>query len=139
MQLAVGLLADVAVLLLVGQLPRGLGGVFRLEALRRVHVRRREHRPVAEHADAGVGEHRLVGADARVALLLALRLGEPAALDDIGVEDVCRRLEQAGALVDRQRAEQAAVVRDRLEQLGCLPELRRRLVACGLRIAVFGR
>ena len=113
--------------------------ILRLEALRRVDVRRREHRPVAEHADAGVGEHRLVGADARVALLLALRLREPAALDDIGVEDVGRRLEQARALLDRQRAEQAAVVRDRLEQLRCLAQLRRGLVGRGLRIAVFGR
>ena len=117
-QLAVGLLADVAVLLLDRLARRRCSRSVRLEALRRVDVRRREHRPLAQHADAGVGEHRLVGADARVALLLALRLREAAALDDVGVEDVGRGREQARALLDRQRAEQAAVARDRLEQLG---------------------
>ena len=142
-ELAVGLLADVAVLFLV-RLPRRLGvalgfvAVVRLEALRWVHVRRREHRPLAEHSDARVGEQRLVGADARVPLLLALGLREPAPLNDIGVEDIRGCREQARALVDRQAAEQTAVVGHRLEQLGCLAQLCGDLVARVPCVGVFG-
>jgi hypothetical protein len=65
-----------------------------------------------------------------------LRL-EPAALHDVGVEDVGRGREQARALLDGQSAEETAVVRDRLEQLGCLAQLRRDLVVRRLRIPVF--
>ena len=59
--LDVELLADVAVLRLDHLAELGLVvDVGLLEAGRREDVRRREHRLLAQHADAGLGEHRLV-------------------------------------------------------------------------------
>ena len=111
-ELPVGLLADVAVLLLERLARSALASSPASKLLRRVDVRRREHRLLAQDADPGVGEQRLVGADARVTLLLALRLREATALDDVRVEDIGCRREQPRALLDRERAEQPAVARD---------------------------
>ena len=116
MQLAVRLLADVAVLLL--DVARARASTSGSKASRgytfgvvNTGLSRSTRMPVSASIDSSAR-------DARVALLLALRLREPAPLDDVRVEDVGRRREQPRALLDRQRAEQAAVVRDRLEQLG---------------------
>ena len=102
--------------------------VFGLEALRWIDVRRREHRPFSENADSRLGQERLVGVDRRVLLGLALRLGEAAPLNGIRVEDVGGRSEKSRPFLERQRSEQAAVMCERLEQLGCRPQLRRGLL-----------
>ena len=125
MHLEVVLLADVAVLRcdqlsLLGVVADG----FLLEAGRREHVGRREHRLLAQHPDAGPGEHGLVPLELGRLLLAPHRLPPPPPLHEIGVVDVPGSRKQPGSLLHRQRAQQAAVADDRLEQLGRLLKAR---------------
>ncbi len=128
MDLGVLLLADVAVLRLDQLAQLGLVDVGLLEVRRRHDVRRRVHRLLAQHADAGLRERRLVARELRRLLLAAQRLGPEAALHEVGVVDVAGGGEQPRAFLDRERAEQAAVADDRLEQLGRLPQARGEVV-----------
>ena len=118
-------------MLLLGRLADIDRLVGRREALRRVDVRGREHGLLPQDADARVGELRFVGPDALGSLLLAFRLRVAASLDGIRVEDVGSGVQEAGSLLDRERAEHAAIAGDRLEQLGCYPQPLGRVGLCG--------
>ena len=118
-QLDVVLLADVAVLRL-DRLPE-LGVVLDVDLLepgRREDVGRGVDRLLAQNADAGLGEHRLVAVEPGRLLLAPDDLVEPPSLDDVGVVHVPGRGEQPRPLLERQRLEQAPVADDRLEEVG---------------------
>ena len=122
MDVAVELLADVAVLRLDDLAELGIVVHLRLLELRRwKDVRRREDRLLAQHPDPGLREHALVALELRGLLLPLHRLAPLAPGDEIGIEDVPGRGKQPGPFLFRQRREQAAVANDRLQQLrGCL-------------------
>ena len=105
-------------MLLLRRLARSRDLVRRLEVPRRIDVRRREDRLLPQDTDTRVGELGLVLADARGALLLALLLRVPAALDGVGIEHVGSGREESRPLLDRERPEHPAVARDRFEELG---------------------
>ena len=118
-QLDVVLLADVAVLR--RDRLAELGIVLHFDLLEPggwEHVRRRVDRLVAQDADAGLGEHRLVAAEPGRLLLAPHDLVEPPSLDDVRVVDVAGRSQQPRPLLERQRLEQAPVADDRFEHLG---------------------
>ena len=119
MQLEVVLLAHVAVLRR-DRLPE-LGIVLHVALLEpgwREHVRRRVDRLVAQEADAGLGEHRLVATQPGSLLLAPHDLVESPPLDDVGIVDVPGRGEQPSPFLQGQRLEQAPVADDRFEHVG---------------------
>ena len=119
--LEVALLADVAVLRLDDLAEvRIVRHVGLLEPGGREDVGRREHRLLAQHADAGLGEHRLVALELARLLPAADGLAPLPALGDVGVEDVARGVQQPRALLRRERREQAAIARELLEHVGGL-------------------
>jgi hypothetical protein len=122
-QLDVVLLADVAVLRR-GRLPelRLALHLDLLEAGRRKDVRRRVDGLLAQKADPGLGEQRLVASQPGLLPLAPDDLVETAPLDDVRVVDVPGRCEQPCSLLERQRLEQAPVADDRLERLGRSPQ-----------------
>ena len=120
--LDVALLADVAVLEIDHLSALGVVDLALHEVVRREHVRRREHRLLAQDADARLGEHVLVVPLLRRLLPATERLPPLAALDDIGVEDVPGRGEQPMPVLERQVPEQTAVSNDGFERLDRLPQ-----------------
>ena len=121
MDLDVALLADVAVLEIDHLSALGVVDLALHEVVGREHVRRREHRLLAQDADARLGEHVLVVPLLRRLLPATERLPPLAPLDDVRVEDVAGRGEQPVPILERQVAEQAAVSNDRFERLDRLP------------------
>ena len=111
--LGVLLLADVAVLLLAGA---GVG-VLR-EGLRGEDVRRHEHRPGPQSADARLREHALVALHLGGLLLPAAGLGLLASSFHVGRERVARRVQEPDAFLWREAVEQRVVGRDGFQQLG---------------------
>ena len=127
--LPIELLADVTVLGLDRLAELGVVlDLDLLEADRRVDVRRREDGPVAQDADAGLGENRFVLRELGGLLAAAVRLVGPPPGDDVGVEDVAGGGEEPRPLVLGQRTEQPPVSNDRLERLGGQPQPLGRLV-----------
>ena len=123
-QLDVVLLADVTVLR-HDRLPElGIVDVDLLERLvflkswGREDVGRGVDRLLAQNADAGLGEHRLVAVEPGRLLLAPDDLVEPPSLDDVGVVHVPGHGEQPRPFGERQRLEQAPVPDDRLEEVG---------------------
>ena len=136
--LDVELLADVAVLLLEHLAELGVVDVGVLEAGRREDVRRGEHRPLAQHADPGLGEHRLVDLPLRRLVLTPERLGRPAPLGDVRVEHRARGREEASPLLHREAPQEAAVTNDRLERLDRRSQRIRGAVVVAVRHALEG-
>ena len=119
--LEVALLADVAVLWVDDLTEVGIvRHVGLLEPRGREDIGRREHRLLAQHADAGLGQHRLVALELARLLPAADGLAPLPALGHVGVEDVARGVQQPRALLRRERREQAAIARELLEHVGGL-------------------
>ena len=111
------------------------GDVRLLEAVGWEHVRRREHRPLAENANAGVGEHRLVAFGLLGLLTATHGLAPLPALHEVRVVDPAGSRKEPRALLDGKGAEEATVGRDGLERLGRLFEPFCGLICHGARVA----
>ena len=123
MELGVLLLADVAVARL-DELPElRLVDVLLVEIGRREDVRRREYRLLAQDPDPGPGDDARLALAAGRLLVAAQRLAPEAALDDVWVEHVRSSGHKLGPLHLGERAEEAAVAHDRVQELGRSPQL----------------
>ncbi len=135
------LLADVAVLRILQQ-PVLLDGpaviepvvpdeIVGREAFGREDVRRGEHRPRSQPADAGAREHVFVALQLFGPLPALARLDPAAALLDVRAEDVGGGVDESDALVLPHDLEPRRIGDDRLEQLGGTPHLRGEVLGVG--------
>ena len=138
------LLAHVAVLALGRFLTfrlvlwRARRNVLWIESFGREHVRRAEHRPSPQRADACLAQHALVAPDARGFALAIEVLHHPPPLGAIGTVDVGDRLEEPLALVDGQAGQHGAIGGDGLEQGGHLPHAFEQRETLGVGPCVWG-
>ena len=136
-QLDVVLLAHVAMLWLDDLAEVGVVELLLLELAGRGEVRRREHGPLAQHANPRLRENGLVDLATLCLLLPAHALARTPARGRVGIEDVAGSGEQPRSLLDGQPLEQAPVLHDRIEELRRRPQplgeliLRRRAVPVG--------